>query len=126
MVGLIPSLRANGSRECAPDDRLREAIHRATKQVWIASSQALLAMTWLELRINPTTGSATAPGGRIDLDLAGQRLAAAAVAGAAHRGGAEIVEADGDAGVRIGGADGVGGIEHGTHQRRHERLGPGM
>jgi hypothetical protein len=22
-----PSLRANGSRECAPDDRLREAIH---------------------------------------------------------------------------------------------------
>jgi hypothetical protein len=26
-------LRANGSRECAPDDRLREAIHRAAKQV---------------------------------------------------------------------------------------------
>ncbi len=25
--GLNPSLRANGSRECAPDDRLREAIH---------------------------------------------------------------------------------------------------
>src|SRR5688572_20232708 len=25
--GLKPSLRANGSRECAPDDRLREAIH---------------------------------------------------------------------------------------------------
>src|SRR6266404_4952674 len=25
---LRPSLRANGSRECAPDDRLREAIHR--------------------------------------------------------------------------------------------------
>ena len=25
-----PSLRATGSRECAPDDRLREAIHRAT------------------------------------------------------------------------------------------------
>jgi hypothetical protein len=24
-----PSLRANGSRECAPDDRLREAIHGA-------------------------------------------------------------------------------------------------
>src|SRR4029078_12629788 len=24
-----PSLRANGSRECAPDDRLREAIHSA-------------------------------------------------------------------------------------------------
>jgi hypothetical protein len=27
-----PSLRATGSRECAPDDRLREAIHRATKR----------------------------------------------------------------------------------------------
>src|SRR5258707_3382808 len=39
------SLRANGSRECAPDDRLREAIHRAAKQVWIASSLLLLAMT---------------------------------------------------------------------------------
>src|SRR6267142_1740499 len=27
-----PSLRANGSRECAPDDRLREAIHRAAQR----------------------------------------------------------------------------------------------
>jgi hypothetical protein len=27
-----PSLRANGSRECAPDDRLREAIHGATRK----------------------------------------------------------------------------------------------
>src|SRR5260370_4052492 len=27
-----PSLRANGSRECAPDDRLREAIHCHTKK----------------------------------------------------------------------------------------------
>src|SRR5260221_8679086 len=40
-----PSLRANGSRECAPDDRLREAIHLAAKKGWIASSLALLAMT---------------------------------------------------------------------------------
>ena len=30
-AGLRPSLRANGSRECAPDDRLRETIHRAAK-----------------------------------------------------------------------------------------------
>jgi hypothetical protein len=29
---LRPSLRANGSRECAPDDRLREAIHRAAQR----------------------------------------------------------------------------------------------
>jgi hypothetical protein len=27
-----PSLRANGSRECAPDDRLREAIHLAQQR----------------------------------------------------------------------------------------------
>jgi hypothetical protein len=34
-----PSLRANGSRECAPDDRLREAIHfSAAMKEWIASS----------------------------------------------------------------------------------------
>jgi hypothetical protein len=36
-----PSLRANGSRERAPDDRLREAIHFAAKEVWIASAFAL-------------------------------------------------------------------------------------
>ena len=30
--GLSASLRANGSRECAPDDRLREAIHRAPRR----------------------------------------------------------------------------------------------
>src|SRR5882757_5989981 len=29
---MITSLRANGSRECAPDDRLREAIHRAAQR----------------------------------------------------------------------------------------------
>ncbi len=40
----IPSLRANGSRERAPDDRLREAIHSGKKN-WIASSLSLLAMT---------------------------------------------------------------------------------
>jgi hypothetical protein len=41
---VVPSLRANGSRECAPDDRLREAIHEC-KTDWIASSLSLLAMT---------------------------------------------------------------------------------
>ena len=29
----LPSLRANGSRECAPDDRLREAIHRTAQRM---------------------------------------------------------------------------------------------
>jgi hypothetical protein len=38
-------LRANGSRERAPDDRLREAIHDAARTGWIASSLWLLAMT---------------------------------------------------------------------------------
>ena len=42
---LSASLRANGSRECAPDDRLREAIHAKPEKEWIASSQVLLAMT---------------------------------------------------------------------------------
>ena len=40
-----PSLRANGSREYVPDDRLSEAIHAAEKEEWIASSLSLLAMT---------------------------------------------------------------------------------
>ncbi len=40
------SLRATGSRERAPDDRLREAIHRAAyAERWIPSSLSLLAMT---------------------------------------------------------------------------------
>jgi len=44
MVILSASLRANGSRECAPDDRLRKAIQSDTED-WIASSLTLLAMT---------------------------------------------------------------------------------
>jgi hypothetical protein len=31
--GVPPSLRANGSRECAPDDRLPEAIQRHEKEL---------------------------------------------------------------------------------------------
>ncbi len=34
-----------GPREARPDDRLREAIHRAVRAEWIASSLSLLAMT---------------------------------------------------------------------------------
>jgi hypothetical protein len=45
MTTELSSLRANGSRECAPDDRLREAIHSAANEEWIASSLTLLAMT---------------------------------------------------------------------------------
>jgi uncharacterized small protein (DUF1192 family) len=38
-------LRANGSRECAPDDRLREAIHLAAKEMdcFVASFLAMMA-----------------------------------------------------------------------------------
>ena len=43
---MATSLRADGSRECAPDDRLREAIHLTDiTNRWIASSLPLLAMT---------------------------------------------------------------------------------
>src|SRR6266446_4337498 len=38
-----------GRRKAPPDDRLREAIHRAAKEGWIASSLALLAMTRLAM-----------------------------------------------------------------------------
>jgi GGDEF domain-containing protein len=40
------SLRATGSRECAPDDRLREAIHLTAQEEWIGF--ASLAMTRLQ------------------------------------------------------------------------------
>ena len=46
VVGLFtPSLRANGSREGAPDDRLHEAIHRATKESMDCFVALRLAMT---------------------------------------------------------------------------------
>jgi len=36
--GIHPSLRATGSRECAPDDGLGEAIQSFAAARWIASS----------------------------------------------------------------------------------------
>src|SRR5260370_42272384 len=39
-VTILTSLRANGSRECAPDDRFRETIQRQRNVDWIASSPA--------------------------------------------------------------------------------------
>jgi hypothetical protein len=42
---MLASLRANGSRERAPDARLSRTIHLATKKAWIASSLPLLAET---------------------------------------------------------------------------------
>ena len=40
-----PSLRANGPRECAPDDRLSEAIHGSDDAVMDFFVASLLAMT---------------------------------------------------------------------------------
>jgi hypothetical protein len=36
---------ATGARKARPDDRRRDAIHRATKEAWIASWHVPLAMT---------------------------------------------------------------------------------
>src|SRR4029450_12201563 len=66
------------------------------------------------------------PAGLIDLDRDGKRFRAAAIAGAAHRGCAEIVEADGDAGMGVGGADAVGGVDPGPAKIRHKRFRPGV
>jgi hypothetical protein len=57
-----PSLRANGSRERAPDDRLREAIHSATQRkngllrrirlrpkAGLRRTRVLLAMTMVDI-----------------------------------------------------------------------------
>src|SRR5258708_6521046 len=68
----------------------------------------------------------TGPAGLLDLDRHGQRLHPAAIAGAAHRCGAEIVEADGDAGMRVGGADAVRGIEPDPAEIGHEGFRPGV
>jgi hypothetical protein len=66
------SFRANGSRKCAPDDRLREAIQQPRSKSWIASSQALLAMT---LRVCSLDLGAR-HGGRARLPAATQKPAA--------------------------------------------------
>jgi hypothetical protein len=47
-----PSLRANGSRECAPDDRLREAIHGRNKK-----KDGLLRFARNDVALTPDTRS---------------------------------------------------------------------
>src|SRR4051812_587688 len=66
------------------------------------------------------------PAGLIDLDRARERLVAAAITGAANRGCAEIIKADGNAGVGVGSADAVGGIEPDPAQIGHEGFRPGV
>src|SRR5258708_32117656 len=64
--------------------------------------------------------------GLIDLDRDRRGLIAAAIAGAADRRRAEVIEPDGDAGMGVGGADAVGWIEPDPAQVRHEGLRPGV
>src|ERR1700674_1023819 len=66
------------------------------------------------------------PSGVIDLDRDRQGFRAAAIAGAAHRGRAEIIQPNGDAGMRVSGADAVRRIEPDPAEIRHERLRPGV
>src|SRR5258707_14516636 len=68
----------------------------------------------------------TRPPGLFDLDRDRQRFRAAAVTGAAHRRGAEVVEPDRDTGMGVGGAEAVGGIEADPAEVRHVGFRPGM
>jgi hypothetical protein len=73
---LAPSLRANGSRERAPDDRLREAIQEPKKEDWIASSHppspegglldVLEGGLTRENKSSPALGERHAAGGAVD------------------------------------------------------------
>src|SRR5258705_8230901 len=85
---LCTALRANRSAQAPPDDRLREAIHRAAKEEWIASSLALLAMTAIAASGRPSIR----PQLRLDhvggllADHDGWRIGVAADQGRHHRG----------------------------------------
>src|ERR1700722_9354751 len=70
---------------------------------------SLLAGNWRIAR--PRLSPLRLPRRLGDLELDGERLAAAAVVGTAHRSGAEVVEPDGDADVLVGDAEAAGGIE---------------
>src|SRR6516165_7161129 len=66
------------------------------------------------------------PGGLRDDELDRQRLAAAAVMGAAHLRRAEMIEPNGDADVPVGDADLVYGIEADPAEIVHMGFGPGV
>src|SRR4051794_17963605 len=66
------------------------------------------------------------PSGLIDLDRHRQRFHAAAVPGAAHRRGAEIIQTNGDPGMGVGGADGVSRIEPDPAEVGYKSFAPGM
>src|ERR1700694_3929896 len=77
-IHLGPSLRANGSRECAPDDRLREAIHASQRRprergdpYAVPSMFRVVSMALLDRRAPATTaggyGSPRSRGRRADI-----------------------------------------------------------
>src|SRR6266550_8769610 len=82
MAQLIPisSLRANGSRECVPDDRLREAIHETTRKLDCFVAYAPLRKRFAFVAGNDGGGVLT----KLAIHLRGRklhRLAATASAG---------------------------------------------
>src|SRR6266478_913865 len=66
------------------------------------------------------------PSDLVDLGRHRQGFGAAAIAGAAHWRRAEIIQPDGDAGMRVGGADAVCRIEADPAEIRHECFRPGV
>src|SRR6185295_4500980 len=62
----------------------------------------------------------------VDMDRDGHALGAAAIASAAHRGGAKVIEPDRDPHVRLGCTDAVRRIERHPADARHMSLGPGV
>ena len=64
--------------------------------------------------------------GLVDMDIDRQRLAGAAVAGAADRRRAQIVEPGRNPDMGVGGADPIGGVECHPAEIGHEGLGPGV
>src|ERR1700726_4195484 len=64
--------------------------------------------------------------GLIDADRDREGLIAAALAGAPHGRGAEVIEADGAPHVGIGRADAVGRVEADPADVGHEGFGPGV
>src|SRR5258708_9238293 len=85
---LCTALRANRSAQAPPDDRLREAIHRAAKEEWIASSLALLAMTAIAASGRPSIRPQLRldHGGGLRADHDGWRIGVAADQGRHDRG----------------------------------------
>src|SRR5262249_27965080 len=115
--------------------RTDRRIHQTDSSMrWMVGSSP--AMTTRRRFANDLMGRATAPQSRpsalrlphrlVDMHGHLQALAGPTVAGAAHRGGPQIVEADRDPDVGIGGADAVGRIERDPAELGHERFRPGV